>query len=395
MTKNIFAIDLGNKWVKMKSERGEYVYPAAYFEASQITRNALQQVILGNDFYQLDDKQSFIWGEHLEEYHSPEKLIETYSKTDRFNLKKVIRLIEFALARLAMDYPEAEKNALKVHLVMGLTSRNDLEAEKLTKLLVKKHSCKVNGVEIRVDLTKAEQLDLMPQYMGTIFDKAYDENLSEQTEYKNGRIAIMDIGGAEIAASLVNHLEAAPWMDERFEGVQKLLNAISTRTHLTKIPVLEQLLIAGKNQKTYVYRPNQNVKDAKDITAIVSNLTENYTRFTLASFLTQVFPDVENFDRLILSGGGSELLDKEALKDEIGTTYFEHLEFLENAQLSAVRGFYKAGKLHWNIEQQPESELQKEEKTEPKNELQDEKLKALIANVQKLNDNIDSTFEEI
>ena len=37
----IFAIDLGNKRVKMKSDRAEYVYPAAYLVAETVTKGIL------------------------------------------------------------------------------------------------------------------------------------------------------------------------------------------------------------------------------------------------------------------------------------------------------------------------------------------------------------------
>ncbi|WP_276116864.1 hypothetical protein [Lactococcus allomyrinae] len=38
---NIFAIDLGNKRIKMKSDRGEYVYPASYLTAENVTQGVL------------------------------------------------------------------------------------------------------------------------------------------------------------------------------------------------------------------------------------------------------------------------------------------------------------------------------------------------------------------
>lgn len=38
---NIFAIDLGNKRIKMKSERGEYSYPSSYLNAEQVVTGGL------------------------------------------------------------------------------------------------------------------------------------------------------------------------------------------------------------------------------------------------------------------------------------------------------------------------------------------------------------------
>jgi len=41
---NIFAIDLGNKRIKMKSERGEYNYPSSYLNAEQVTLSQVFRV---------------------------------------------------------------------------------------------------------------------------------------------------------------------------------------------------------------------------------------------------------------------------------------------------------------------------------------------------------------
>ena len=57
---NIFAIDLGNKRVKMKSDRAEYVYPASYLLAETVTKGVLGGWQLqGNQVYSIDKEGKF------------------------------------------------------------------------------------------------------------------------------------------------------------------------------------------------------------------------------------------------------------------------------------------------------------------------------------------------
>ena len=107
---NIFAIDLGNKRIKMKSERGEYSYPSSYLNAEQVVTGGLgSEIIEQNYHFQTiqDSTNSFIWGPNLEVYNLPERMIDTYARSGRMKQKKTIRIFEFALGRLVMDFPEA------------------------------------------------------------------------------------------------------------------------------------------------------------------------------------------------------------------------------------------------------------------------------------------------
>ncbi len=111
----------------------------------------------------------------------------------------------------------------------------------------------------------------------------------------------------------------------------------------------KEMLRSADDKGNYNYRPNSNRQDSKDITSVVRGEIERYTRFTVAPLVTENFPDIEEIDFIVVTGGGASLLAKEALKDEIGEEYFERLFFLNESEFANVRGFYKGGYLKWHI----------------------------------------------
>lgn len=420
---NIFAIDLGNKRVKMKSERGEYVYPASYLDAETVTTGALgTSDFAGNQTYRLPDEDStFIWGTDLEGYNVPEKLIDTYTRTGRYTQKKAKRLLEFAIARLALDFPEAREAGLKVRLVLGLAlsdaHADSKVAETLKALANQKHRVFVDGVEVMVDIVGSESTRILPQFMGTVFNAAYDDSMHTVDEYKAGYIGVVDIGGGTVVASSSNAMNPSPFGEERFEGIQTLIKAISQKANITKPFLVEELLRSGSEDEGYIYRPNRNARDAKDISRIVLKEIENYTRLTIAPLITEAFPDLEAYDFILMTGGGSNLIDRAALLDEVGEEYFAHIDFEQNAELANVRGFYKAGRLIWEgksfpeekaaspkvgveplVEAKPAAEAPKAPvevaaATTSATENQANRLSELLANIEKLNSRINKLSE--
>ena len=79
---------------------------------------------------------------------------------------------------------------------------------------------------------------------------------------------------------------------------------------------------------------------------------ETYTRFTIAPLITGEFPDLEEIDTIIITGGGANLVLREVLREEIGETYFSHLKFIDNSELANVRGYYKGAYLLWDNTQE-------------------------------------------
>lgn len=360
---NIFAIDLGNKRVKMKSDRAEYSYPASYLNSESITTGGLGGTHSNENMtYQMDKdgENTFIWGPELEIYNLPEKMIDTYARSGRMKQKKTQRLLKFALGRLAMDYRESKSKTLVVHLMLGVPI-TDLHQESETVSIIKdlvigRHYIQVDGEEVRIDIPSEDYVSIIPQYMGTVLNLAFDDGMHRVETYASGRIGVLDIGGGTLLINSSNQMNPSPVGSERFEGIQILIKEIAGKVNSTKPFVIESLLRTGSVEEGYIYRPNRNEGDARDITAVISHSIERYTRFTVAPFITENFPDLEEVDLIVLTGGGSNIVSKAALIDEIGEEYYKHLVFMDGAEQANVRGFYKGARLLWEEGEQKSSE---------------------------------------
>lgn len=356
MQMNIFAIDLGNRRVKMKSDRGEYNYPAAYLNAEHIGVRSISGIRAENNFrYQLEEDggHSFIWGDDLGIYNLSEKIIDGYARTSRMKQKKAQRLLQFALGRLALDYKESRSRALVVHLMLGVPI-TDLHPDSETiqilhDLIIGTHVIKIDEEEVMIEVPSEDYISIVPQYMGTVMELAFDDSMHRVAAYAKGRMGIIDIGGGTILVNSANYMTPSPIGSESFEGVNILIKDIATRVNSTKTFTIEQALRTGNSKNGYVYTPNRNEEDQRNITSIVEKAIENYTRFTVAPLVTSNFPDLEEVDKIILTGGGATIISKEALLDEIGEEYLSRLVFVENAEQANVRGFYKGAQLLWEI----------------------------------------------
>lgn len=354
---NIFAIDLGNKKVKMKSGRAEYSYPSSYMTTDFLTSDSVSahQEVQQNKIYKLDDKSktSFVWGEALEIYNLPENMIDTYARVNRIKQKKTQRILEFALGRLALDYrgEYTEESPLIVHLMLGAPitdmHKNSDTLSILNHLLIGKHHMTINGEEVWIDIPSEDYISVIPQYMGSLLDLAFDNNLNQNEVYSEGKIGIVDIGGGTILINSSNALNLSPLGTEKFYGIQTLIKEITTEINSTKPFIIEKLLSKINEDRVYLYKTSRNEKDTQDISEIVNSAIENYTRFTIAPLLTENFADLEEFDLIVMTGGGAALLSKTVLLDEIGDEYFDRLVFSENSERSNVRGFYKGALIKW------------------------------------------------
>lgn len=352
---NIFAIDLGNRRVKMKSDRAEYNYPASYLSAEHIGFRSINGISVEDNYcFQLEDDgaHSFIWGGDLGIYNLSEKIIDSYARSGRMQQKKAQRLLQFALGRLALDYKEARAKPLQINLMLGVPI-TDLHQDSETITLLKEqvigtHHIKIDEEMISIEIPSEDYVSIVPQYMGTVMEMAYDEDMKRVDAYARGRIGLVDIGGGTILVNSANHMTPSPVGSESFEGVNMVIKDIASKVNSTKNFIIEQALRSGNPEKGYMYRPNRNEDDARDITNIVETVIEKYTRFTVAPLVTSSFPDLEEIDLIIMTGGGVNVISQEALLDEIGERYVSRLVFVENAEQANVRGFYKGAFLLWD-----------------------------------------------
>ena len=353
-----FAIDLGNKWLKMKSARGEYTYPASYLEASNVSnRNVFHQEEEDpNHTFRVDQEAyRFIWGEDLKRYQLDNQLINTYAQSNRLKQGKTIRILKFALAKLALDYVKDVKGPLEVKLILGV-SLSDNPANKsmmayMKDLLVNLHRIEVDGRMVEVKIEDESSCLIFPQYLGTLLHASFNDELELNPNYSRGRVGIVDIGGGTIQMNQVIGMNPSMMAFERFEGVQKLINRIAQQIGSTKLHAVERCLM--QEQPPYLYNEGLSPHMARDITTVVNESKVAYTRFTVASLLSEYFPNFVDFEAIIVTGGGAHLLDREALEEELGIENYQRLVFLNDAQVANVRGFYKEARIYWGEEVLP------------------------------------------
>jgi hypothetical protein len=148
------------------------------------------------------------------------------------------------LGRLALDYNESRTKPLVVKLVLGVPITDMHEDSKtiqtLKDLMIGRHYIEIDGEELIVEIPSEDHILVVPQYMGTAFELAYDDALNSVDDYANGRMGILDIGGGTILINTSNCLNPAPMGAERFEGVQTLIKLIAEKINSTKLFTIER-----------------------------------------------------------------------------------------------------------------------------------------------------------
>lgn len=118
-------------------------------------------------------------------------MIDTYARSGRIEQKKAQRILEFALGRLALDYNESRTKPLVVKLVLGVPITDMHEDSKtiqtLKDLMIGRHYIEIDGEELIVEIPSEDHILVVPQYMGTGFELAYDDALNSVDDYANGR----------------------------------------------------------------------------------------------------------------------------------------------------------------------------------------------------------------
>src|SRR5690625_2987168 len=130
MTKTAFAFDVGNGYVKAKSDKREIIAPSSIAKKSSLGNSSLTGLLNDTSYdysvfkAQLDDGEEYVWGKDIAQAVDPKDLIDTYTHNDRYNQRRFKLLCLFILAELASDYSEEELK--DVIIVTGLPSQEKI-----------------------------------------------------------------------------------------------------------------------------------------------------------------------------------------------------------------------------------------------------------------------------
>lgn len=342
----VWAIDLGNDQTKLMSDKKYYRYPSALLPQSNNGVVWSGETDSSLDKFELQGSDRvFYWGNGI--LSKPETdLRKTIGFADRYSQAAFRNLCEFSLGKLASDYPEAKDKAMPVSIVLGLPT-GDFNKKKVQEQIKnnftahKEHLIIVNGESFMV---RIEHCYLIPQPIGTLYDLMYDKQLDLQEDLSQKQVTICDIGGGTVLLDQVNQfqMDNVNRMQLDKGGVSHLLDLISNdiQQELEFTPDKHKLGESIREKlptKRIDYRRSESNDD--DITEIVKRNIEEYTE-QISNDIYSTFQSIDTIDRLVITGGGANLIDRDKLRADFKTL---KVVFPENTENANVRGFYKFG----------------------------------------------------
>lgn len=339
----LFALDLGNKQTKLKSNKAEYVLPSQI-----LNENDLPQQLgnLGNLGIKRDitmyktpfDEQKWAWGTDLVNLKLDDYLQDTLMYRDRYSNHTFKLLANFALGLLATDFEKAKNEIMSVTVVAGVPTEDYNSKEQLrvlAEVLKGQHQVEIDGTTVNV---KVETVLIIPQPIGTFYNVLLDdEGKLEREELLDERVGIVDIGGGTILIDTLLNFEFDKKARKQYStGANDLYEAIASRIEdNVSLYQIEKLVRTGIAEKQFSYKFSKN--NILDITEIVEQEIRSFSR-RLVSQLRSTFKDIKSIDTLIITGGTSNIIDQAMVKE-----VFENVVFVDDAEMANVRGFYKYG----------------------------------------------------
>lgn len=359
MTK-IFALDIGNKQSKLKSEISDYAIPSTL-----INKRDVQSIFsVGNpkDVNTLrinGDQNIFYLGTGVLNYDQ-NKLLDSLGFGNRYD-RTVYRLLnEFALAVLGKDF-ENQADLEDVHVIVGLPT-GDYTQETINtvkqifleqngnKFTPKTHLVTIDNKEIIIKVTGVTTL---PQPIGTFYNEIIDNNGSiVNPDIISKRIGIIDIGGGTaLLDQLVNANLDANYRTQLETGANTLYSQVRSALmqqyglnadlHKIELLIRKGLKDSPLVDATFVYV--QSDTNQFDITDLVYDEICHYTE-SLINNVHTTFQNLNEVDALLITGGTANIIDKTMLENAFGMT--TKVLFTHDSEFANVSGFYKYALLH-------------------------------------------------
>ena len=342
-----FAIDLGNKHVKVKSEKKEERFPSRmidkYMLGSQRFNFGVQSDYKKefeiSEFNLLNDDTTYLVGKDIDKLNKGDNMIETLN----FGLKRYKNnaefeaLMSYSIAFLSKDYEEATKSVLEVELMIGLPTEDFTMniIEEVMKLTKKQHSVIIDGVTYNVLVTKTS---ILPQPMGTLYDLLISDKLEERNvELIDGNVAIIDFGGGTQIYDCIHNFVLDP--NNRVQkkiGTYTLFKRIADKVDVS--PAIndfevENLLRNKTKDNEYIFSRNskEHLNLTEDIQEELNQTTKQVIRDTKSAF-----KNGESIELYAFTGGGANLLNQKMVKKSL-----DRVLFVKDSEYANVRGFYK------------------------------------------------------
>lgn len=343
MTKTVFAFDVGNGYVKAKSERRELVAPSYFAKEASLGASSLIGLIQGEKHEyntyesQLDDGTKYVWGKDILKAVDPKELINTYTHNDRYNQKRFKLLCLFILAELASDYTEEELKDVAV--VTGLPSQEvgTEEAKQFKTFLEQKHLVTREGEQKVINITDVRVVE---QPTGTLLNKFMNDSGGIHKDLLTKTITVIDFGaGTTIVDTFKNLKRVEDKSETYYVGMNDLHKQITKR--------LERENNIKGLDSSYVDKGFRRGDLIVDISERKKFLFEDIAKDVIMEFVDNTLSNIDtaltnrdSIDLFILTGGGVNIVGnsfKEGFNEE-------SLLLVEDAQQSNLEGFFKLAK---------------------------------------------------
>lgn len=342
MGKTAFAFDVGNGFVKAKSDKKEIIAPSSIAKESSIGRSSIMNLMNDEKQYEtfqtnLDDGIPYIWGKDIANVVDPDALIPTYTHNNRYTKKRFKLLCSFILSELASDYPDEELTDVVV--VTGLPSQEigTTESEGFKTFLQQKHVITRNDSQKVINVTDVR---IVEQPTGTLLNLHMNENGQIHKDLLTNTITVIDFGAGTTILDTFKNLKRLPDKSETYyEGMNDL--------HRTIAKQLEQKHNVKGLSPSYI---DQGFRDENFIAEISDRKKyafEELAQQVIIDFTDKRLSEIDStltnrdsIDQFILTGGGVHIVG-DYFKKNFGE---DHVTLVEDSQRANVEGFFKLAK---------------------------------------------------
>lgn len=341
----LFAMDLGNRQVKLMSEKSTKVLPSYFVDVEEYGNRDVLAFAKGekntSDYAtDRDSGYTYVWGEGLDV--GSKTVTDTIRIDGRYTTRDFKVLVDFSLAELARDFDESTNGILDVVVVTGVPTEDYDKPEVISQVVSSikgVHSATIDGVS---HVIKVHDVYVLMQPVGTAIDIMVDTlgEVKSGVDIEDSLVGIVDCGGGTV---LIDAFESMN-LDKKnrkqmFEGAYTLYSDIRTRvtneySSITDNEV-ERLLREGGAKESYVWSPNG--RESYDLTSIVMHERNRYTR-KVASTVNATYKANKRMKTVYVTGGTANLLIKSEFEQTVPNAVF-----VADSETANVRGFYKYG----------------------------------------------------
>ena len=364
MSKIIFGIDLGNKQTKLYDGTHTYVMPSSLLPASKVEGGF--SLGKSDNMTKFETKiakgGSWYWGQGILTYSKDELTDSLMHDNKRYSSRPYQNLCELSLGQLGRNYVEAKDGVLTVdYVIAGLPSddweaKGDANVNEVKKNFIGKHLINVDGESLTIDV---KDCLVLSQSFGTLLSIVFDgatfdgkentftkEQLALSQTIQEGTIGVVDIGGGTVLLdTLKNHNRSSQNHNQYKVGAntlyENIANAVGTEHNFTAdVQTVELALRDGLEDGEFAYK--RSALNVYDMTDIVNQQIDDWS-YDLVDKIRHTFSNLGDMDLLLITGGGSELVNKEIIEEEFDGSV--HVKFVENPEVANVKGFYYQGQI--------------------------------------------------